>query len=260
MNLVLLHAGDLIAADRAQLSGRRLAHLRDVLKAQPRDRFRVGLEGGMMGFGQLVTLSEQRAEMILDLSQTPPPSLPLTLIMALPRPKMLKRIFQTCATMGVKRLFLINAYRVEKSYWQSPWLRDEPIREQLILGLEQAMDTMLPAVTLRQRFKPFVEDELPAIAAASRKLVAHPGAGDSCPSQIREPVTLCIGPEGGFIPYEVEKLQEAGFTAVQLGPRILRVETAVPALIGRLFDPALPGALDPDPLNPGPSPGRQSGS
>lgn len=249
MNLVLLHTGDLIAADRARLDGRRLQHLREVLKAQPRDRFRVGVAGGMMGFGQLVTLTEQGAELILHLNQPPPPPLPLTLIMALPRPKMLKRVFQTCAAMGVKRLFLINAYRVEKSYWQSPWLGEEQIREQLVLGLEQAMDTMLPEVALRNRFKPFVEDELPGIAGDSRKLVAHPGAGDSCPSQIREPATLCIGPEGGFIPYEVEKLREAGFTAVQLGPRILRVETAVPALISRLFDPY-----------PVPSPARQSGS
>ena len=48
-------------------------------------------------------------------------------------------------------------------------------------------------------------------------------------------MTLAIGPEGGWIPYEVELLQKAGLQPVQLGQRILRVENAVPALLARLF-------------------------
>ncbi|QDR31016.1 RNA methyltransferase, partial [Pseudomonas aeruginosa] len=52
---------------------------------------------------------------------------------------------------------------------------------------------------------------------------------------VEKPVTLAIGPEGGWIPYEVDKLREAGLHPVQLGERILRVETAVSALLARLF-------------------------
>ncbi len=137
--------------------------------------------------------------------------------------------------MGVKRLVLLNSYRVEKSYWQSPVVQKETLREQLILGLEQARDTVLPEVLLRQRFKPFVEDELPALAEGTLPLLAHPVAEGDCPRRVEGPVTLAVGPEGGFIPYEVEKLVECGFQTVSLGERILRVETAVPALLGRLF-------------------------
>ena len=105
----------------------------------------------------------------------------------------------------------------------------------MLLGLEQARDTVLPDIILAKRFKPFVEDELPAMAANTRGLIAHPGDFPECPRALSEPVTLAIGPEGGWIPYEVELLSKAGLSPMQLGERILRVETAVPALLARLF-------------------------
>lgn len=235
MNLLLLEDADFVAADRAVLSGRRLKHLHEVHGAESGDSLRVGRLGGLMGRGTLLTLDEQHAELHVELDQPPPAKLPLTLLLALPRPKMLKRVLQTVAAMGVPRLVLLNSYRVEKSFWQTPFLEPEAIREQLLLGLEQARDTVLPEVSIEKRFKPFVEDRLPAISADTLGLVGHPGDYPACPRAVSEPVTLAIGPEGGWIPYEVDKLQEAGLAPVQLGERILRVETAVPALLARLF-------------------------
>ena len=235
MNLLLLEDADFVAADHAVLSGRRLKHLHEVHGAESGDTLRVGRLGGLMGRGTLLTLDAQHAELQVELDQPPPAKLPLTLILALPRPKMLKRTLQTIAAMGVPRLVLLNSYRVEKSFWQTPFLTEEAIREQLVLGLEQARDTLLPEVMIEKRFKPFVEDRLPQIAAGTLGLVGHPGDFPACPRNVEQPVTLAIGPEGGWIPYEVEKLQEAGLQPVQLGERILRVETAVPALLARLF-------------------------
>ena len=117
----------------------------------------------------------------------------------------------------------------------SPFLQLDAIQEQLILGLEQGKDTVLPEVILEKRFKPFVEDRLESLAGESLKLVAHPIAQQSCPRDVQQAVTLAIGCEGGFIPYEVNLLAAQGFTPVELGERILRVETAVTALIARLF-------------------------
>jgi 16S rRNA U1498 N3-methylase RsmE len=108
--------------------------------------------------------------------------LPLTLLLALPRPKMLKRILQTVATMGVERLVLMNSYRVEKSFWDSPFLQPQAIEDELTLGLEQGKDTVLPQVILEKRFKPFVEDRLPALSANSLRLVAHPIAETMLPA------------------------------------------------------------------------------
>ncbi len=235
MNLLLLEDADFVAADRAVLSGRRLKHLHEVHGAESGDSLRVGRLGGLMGRGTLLTLDEQHAELRVELDQPPPTKLPLTLLLALPRPKMLKRVLQTVAAMGVPRLVLLNSYRVEKSFWQTPFLEPEAIREQLLLGLEQARDTVLPEVSIEKRFKPFVEDRLPAISADTLGLVGHPGDYPACPRAVNEAVTLAIGPEGGWSPYEVDKLQEAGLAPVQLGERILRVETAVPVLLARLF-------------------------
>lgn len=235
MNLLLLTPEDCTAPGRARLTGRRLQHVREVHRAGAGDSLRVGLLGGQMGSGLITALAPGAMELEFSLDQAPPAKLPLTLLLSLPRPKMLKRIFQAVAAMGVGRLVLMNSYRVEKSFWESPWLAPEAVREQLLLGLEQARDTVLPEVVLEPRFKPFVEDRLPALAAAGRRLVAHPGAAAACPVGLPGPATLAIGPEGGFIPYEVELLQAGGFEPVHLGPRILRVETAVTALVARLY-------------------------
>ncbi|WP_165856164.1 16S rRNA (uracil(1498)-N(3))-methyltransferase [Marinobacter sp. JSM 1782161] len=239
MNLGLLFDDDFVAEDRVVLRDRRRNHLAGVLNAEVGDRIPLGRVDGLMGHGELIHLDDREAHLTVHLDTPPPEPLPLSLVLAMPRPKMLRRVLQTCASLGVKDIWLINAYKVEKSFWQTPWLQAEHLRENLTLGLEQARDTRLPEVHIRQRFKPFVEDELPGLMARRPGLIAHPGTDTPCPTHLSEPATLCIGPEGGFIPYEVDKIIEAGAEAVHLGSRILRVETAVPVLVSRLYDGCL---------------------
>jgi 16S rRNA (uracil1498-N3)-methyltransferase len=233
MNLILLFAADFIDATRVRLAGRRLAHVVTVHRAAVGAELTVGVEGGRVGRGRVVRLDGEALEMEVALEREPPAPLPLTLVLALPRPKVLNRVIAGVASLGVKRVFLINAWRVEKSYWKSSRL--DGLREQAILGLEQAKDTVMPSIELRRLFRPFVEDELPQLVHGTRALVAHPGAAQECPRDLREPVTLAIGPEGGFIAEEIASLERIGFTPVSVGARILRVETAVAAIIGRLF-------------------------
>jgi len=235
MNLLLLTPQDCPQPNIAHLTGRCLHHVLAVHQAQVGQKLRVGMVNGLMGEAEIIHLDKQSLQLQFQLTQAPPVKLPLTLVLALPRPKMLKRILQTVATMGVERLVLMNSYRVEKSFWDSPFLQPQAIEAELILGLEQGKDTVLPQVMLEKRFKPFVEDRLPALSANSLRLVAHPIAEQHCPRDVQQAVTLAIGCEGGFIPYEVDLLAQQGFVPVELGERILRVETAVTALIARLF-------------------------
>lgn len=236
MNLILLFEDDFVMdRQRVSLRGRRHEHVLNVHRASVGDRLCVGLLNGKIGTGMITRLNNDAVEMDIVLDRDPPPPLDVTLILALPRPIVLKRILLSASSMGVKRIFLIHSRRVEKSYWNSPILDEERIKEQLILGLEQARDTIMPEVWFRQKFKPFVEDELPDMIKGTLPLVAHPGTSEPCPSQVNRPVSLAIGPEGGFIPYEVEMLEGTGFRSVNIGERILRVETAVPVLLSKLF-------------------------
>ena len=236
MNLILLLPDDGIdSTGRVRLRGRRLKHVLDVHRAAVGDELRVGLLDGGIGTGRVLLLTPEVLEMEVRLDQAPPLPLPLTLILALPRPKALRRVLRTSSSMGVKRIILLNSWRVEKSYWQSPFLERFAMKEQLLLGLEQARDTLLPEILTRPLFKPFVEDELPGLIRDTLPLVAHPTAGVECPRNTDRTVTLAVGPEGGFIPYEVEKFAGCGFTPIRLGERILSTETAVPALLARLF-------------------------
>jgi RsmE family RNA methyltransferase len=235
MNIILITKDDFISDEIVVLKDRRYIHIRDVHNAQPGKSLRIGVINGKIGHGEVITIDSNCVQLAVSLTNDALPPLPLTLILALPRPKMLKRILQCAASLGVKDIYLINSYKVDKSYWSSPVLNDESLYEHLQLGLEQAVTTHLPRIHFRKRFKPFVEDELTDIAKDSEKLVAHPYQAKPCPIQIDKKTTLVIGPEGGFIEYEIDKLSEINFEAISLGKRILRVETAIPYAIAKLF-------------------------
>lgn len=237
MNLILLSPDDLEVEGFARVRDpRRLDHLREVHRARRGDQLTLGIEGGCIGRGELLSLDAQEARFAIDdLDQAPPPALPVHLVLALPRPRMLARTLEHATALGVKHITLLHSRRVEKSYWQSPELADDKIRHHLVLGLEQARDTRLPDVRLAKGFRSFVEDSLPALLKERRGLVAHPGMPDACPRGLTAPTLLLVGPEGGFINWEIEKLLAAGCKGIHLGPRILRVETAVTALLARLF-------------------------
>lgn len=236
MNLILLFNDDFIDSEkRVRLGGRRKNHILNVQNGLIGDELRVGLADGKIGTGLITNIDTDNIEMDVSFYLDPPPLLPVTLILALPRPRVLKRILALVSSMGVKKIILMNSFRVEKSFWLSPLLHDDNFRKYLIAGLEQARDTIMPEVLTRQYFKPFVEDELPFIVKDTTAIVAHPISKELCPRKVIGHVTLVVGPEGGFIPYEIEKLKDCGFLDVNLGARILSVETAVPVLLSRLF-------------------------
>ncbi len=235
MNVILVDPQDFVSPERVSLEGDRLSHIRNVLRAAPGDSVVVGAVGGKLGRGRIVELSEVRVLLDVVFDRDPPRAFGVTLAVALPRPPTLRKVLWQAASLGVKRIALFGSARVEKSYWQSRGLEAAALTRQLRLGLEQALDTIVPEVELHRRFRPFVEDRLPELAPEI--LLADPAVNSPCPTQVVGPVTLVVGPEGGLLPFEVERLLEQGARPVALGARTLRVETAVVALLGRLGPP-----------------------
>ncbi len=240
MNLILLFENDFITSNRVVIGGRRLEHIIKVHRAEEGDMLTVGVINGKIGVGKVLAIKKDQIEMEVCLSEDPPEPIPLTLIVALPRPKMLKRILQSVASLGVKNIYLINSWRVEKAFWSSPLLEPDRLKNELILGLEQAKDTIMPQIHLKRLFKPFVIEELSMLVKGSLNnkpiaLAAHPKAELPCPQNINQSAILAMGPEGGFIDIEIETLEKIGFSTVNLGRRILRLETAVPFIVSKLF-------------------------
>lgn len=237
MNLILLDPNNEPSSGQYALTERQQLHVSKVIKAVTGDVLRVGLLNGGIGEGVYQAPENSNPGVIhsLTLHSEPPAALPMVLVMALPRPNMLKRTLQNISAMGVKEIYLIHSAKVEKSYWQSPVLQQDSIQQSLLEGLEQAKDTIMPVCHMIPRFRPFVEDQLPAIVADKRGLLAHPYQAKACPVAIKEPCVLALGPEGGWNEFEVEKWLEAGMESVHLGGRILRVETVVPVLLSRLY-------------------------
>jgi RsmE family RNA methyltransferase len=224
------------SSGRIHIQGRRRRHAEEILRATSRDTLRVGVIGGRLGTARILALDKDTLDLEVELEREPPPKRRLQLVLALPRPPVFRRLVSTIASLGVERLLVVGTARTEKSFWQSHVIEPEAIRERLLLGLEQASDTILPKVEFHRYFEPLLMEVLPSRLVGRLALVAHPGAAKPCPHAVGEPVTVFVGPEGGLVDYEVERLDELGFEAVDLGPRVLRVEPVIPLLVGRLFD------------------------
>ena len=238
MNLVLLQDGDFLPDGTVQMTGRRAQHAREVLRAEPGETLRVGKLGGLVGTGEVLENNPGLLRLRVSLTDPPPPRAGVDLLLAIPRPKALKRVLPAVAQLGVDRVVLVNAARVEKSYFDSKVLAPEFVEELLHQGLEQARDTRLPEVLVRERFRPFVEDELDTVFGTEAvRLLPHPPALQPLTQagvSTAPRVVLAVGPDGGWVPFEAELLEAHGFRPFSLGPHILRVETAVPVLLGQV--------------------------
>lgn len=240
MNIILFNKNELIdnSAITISLTDRRAEHIIKVLKTKCNETVKIGIINGAVGTGKLIELTDQTMALTVDtLNSAPPNPIPVTLILAMQRPKTMKKILQSATAMGVKVFHIIETWKVEKSYWSSPLLKESELTKQLQLGLEQAGDTVMPQIIVNRRFKPFVEDDLPEILRKSNScgFIAHPYAENECPHKLQKPATIAIGPEGGFTDYEIIKMSNSGMLPVNIGSRPLRSEFAVTAILAKLI-------------------------
>jgi len=175
----------------------------------------------------------------------------IDVVLAMPRPKVMLRLFSSLSAIGVSNLYIVNAFRVEKGYLTSSVMHESEYGPELILGLMQAgCDTRIPKVSVQNRLQKFLVNEFDGNRNSDAenheiRLIAHPSENSQSVlsvlskriQEIHEKrqdysrIVLAFGPEGGWMPREMSMFcDQFGFHPVSLGPRILRTEQAVIAL------------------------------
>ena len=238
MNIILFNHEEVQQAT-ITVTDHRARHIIKTLRAKTGDTLITGEINGPKGTSRVQHIDKQTVsfDTITHNQQQSRPG--IDLIMALPRPIMLKRVLAQVATFGVNHLFIINSNRVEKSFFSSSILQSEKIERRLLDGLEQASATALPTVSIHTRFRPFIEDVLPEqMTNYSHTALAHPNARDALhdiiPHNTTGHILLVIGPEGGWVEYEVSQFAALGIASFGMGERILRVDSVVPALLSQV--------------------------
>jgi RsmE family RNA methyltransferase len=245
MNQILIEAAELAPDGTVSLSGGRATHLRTVLAVVPGDVVRVGVVDGARGLGTVTAVAADRVGMRCAFDAAVPELPRVDLLLAVPRPKVMRRLWAQVAALGVGQVILTNAERVERDYFGSHLLDETVYRPLLIEGLQQARDTRLPVVSIHRRFKVLVEDDLDRVCPGACRILAHPDApGDAARSVSRaladigrdQRVLVAVGPEGGWNAFELALLETHGFTRVSMGPRPLATPTACIALLALVHD------------------------
>jgi RsmE family RNA methyltransferase len=235
VNLILLEPNEVSDFGEVKLTGDRAGHLIKVLKVSPGQPVRFGILDGSCGVGTVQSVADGAVELRCAFEAVVPPRPLIDVLLALPRPKVMRRLWAQLAALGVGQIILTNAERVERNYFDTHVLTPGCYRPLLIEGLQQARDTRLPKVSIHRQFKILVEDELDHLFRAGLRLVADPDAKPSIASAVRESIEerilLAIGPEGGWNSFERELLAAHHFQSVGMGPRTLRTDTACVALL-----------------------------
>lgn len=234
MNRILFKEHEIDGAGIAHLTDIRARHVLEVLHGKPGQEIRIGVINGALGEAVIVDIGASSVTLDCALSGELPPVPKVDLLLALPRPKVMRRLWAQLAALGVGHIVITNAEKVERNYFDTQWLESRYYEPLLVEGLMQSGDTWMPGVTMCRRFKVFVEDSLDDVFAGSSRFVCHPGGAPAvrtlkCGENGR--MLIAIGPEGGWSDYEVELLRAYEFEYVSIGTRILRSDTACVAAL-----------------------------
>jgi RsmE family RNA methyltransferase len=234
VNLILFDANDIQADATVEATGVQARHLVSVLKVMPGQQVRIGVIDGPMGVGTVTSIGDGRVTMDCTFDRETPERPQVDLLLAVPRPKVMRRLWAQLSALGVGQIILTNASKVERDYFDTHLLEPEGYRPLLLEGLQQARDTRVPVVSIHKQFRKLIESDLDALFPQGRRIVAHPDGQGSIADNLgssTERVLLAVGPEGGWNDFELSLLRTHGFTPVTIGPRTLTTTTACIALL-----------------------------
>ena len=221
MNLIIFEPGELSTSGEVTVQGGRAAHLLNVLHVAPGHQVRVGLLDGPRGTATVQSVGNGVVALRCALETAVPPRPAIDLLLAVPRPKVMRRLWAQIAALGVGRIILTNAEKVERNYFDTHILAPQTYRPLLIEGLQQARDTRLPLVSIHRQFKILVEDQLDDLFGGGLRIAADPSATRTLTDVMRASragrTLLAVGPEGGWNAFELDLLAAHGFQAGRHG-------------------------------------------
>jgi 16S rRNA (uracil1498-N3)-methyltransferase len=223
MNLILFEPGEI--GKPIPRGDRRYSHITNVLRLSPGDGFDAGILNGPTGRALVTGMTDREIRFEFTPGTEPPPLFPVTLLLGFPRPICARRILKDLTTLGVERILLCGTDKGEKSYRESRiWTAGE-YRDHLREGAEQAWSTRLPEVSFHWSVRAAlgsVPDDAVRIALDNYESEVRLSRFGPIPGRC----VLAIGSERGWSDAEREVLRGAGFRIADLGPRVLRTETA----------------------------------
>lgn len=241
MNIIILTDADFISENLCTIQDSRADHIIDILRSNEGDTVLVGLLNSKTGKATITKIEDRAVTLnCFDWKKEKSEST-IDLICALPRPQTVKKVLITSAMMGVRNLYFIRSNRVEKSYFHSPLLSDENMKLYLLEGLSQGGNIFLPTVSIHHKFRQFIENEFIEIEKTHSDdafyLFPEPGSSKSLSQVMRKTYSrfvVAVGPEGGWVDFEIEKFESVGFKKFNLSQYILRVEHAVTAILAQI--------------------------
>lgn len=230
MNLLLLHPDEALDEHRFRLEGPRATRLRG---AQVGQAIHVGVMDGPLGRA-VVTALQPALELEVELEPAPPARPRTRVLLAVHRPKSLRRLVPQLAAMGLDELVLFRSWRVDRAYLESERITPEALEPLCLEGMEQGGLTHRPRIRRHDRFMDLVEAEGAGSREGEFRMVAHPRAPGLEPTGAWSGAAVVIGPEGGLLDEEVEALGGVGFVPRSMAFGMVRVETAVVAALAQL--------------------------
>ncbi len=228
-------------SSRIILKGTDAHHIKDVLRLRTGDEISVCGQDGTEYLCDIVSFGDGEVTARIHDMRRPATELDaaITLYQCLPKSGKMDRIIQASVELGAAKIVPVLSERTVA--------RPDPARIESRLSrwraiaksaAEQSGRSVIPQVGSPLEFPEALKDA----AGCDIKLMPYENETDrkksgeivsSVPAD--SSIAVLIGPEGGFANHEAREAKEAGFSCITLGRRILRTETAGPAILSILM-------------------------
>lgn len=220
-----------IIEDRVSLTGTEAHHLARVMGAEAGQCVTLFDGSGQELLAEIEAIGKREVRLVVrerkEMNREAP--VKIVLAVALPKGERQQWLVEKVVELGVAELIPLETKR---GVAQPSEGAIERLRRAVVEASKQCGRNRLMQITAAQTWSQFV-----AAPHESLRLVAHPGGTPLHSEQFlrggsgtQPGLIAAIGPEGGFTDDEISQATAAGWHTVDLGPRILRVETAAIAL------------------------------